>query len=119
MLIVEDSAGGRAALHALLSTWPEIEIVGAVANGQEAVDFVAAQPPDVVLMDIEMPVMDGLEATRRIKHRWPSIGVIVLTMYPAYRAKALAAGADAYLSKAALPDEWLPELRAVAARAAT
>jgi len=119
VLIVEDSAGGRAALRALLSTWPEIAIVGAVANGQEAVAFVADQPPDVVLMDIEMPEMDGLEATRRIKRRWPSVGVIVLTMYPAYRAKALAAGADACFSKAALPDEWLPELRAVAVRGAT
>jgi DNA-binding NarL/FixJ family response regulator len=66
-------------------------------------------------MDIEMPGMDGLEATRRIKTRWPDIGVIVLTMYPAYRTKALDAGADGFFSKAALPDEWLTWLRVIAA----
>jgi DNA-binding NarL/FixJ family response regulator len=116
VLIAEDGVRARAALRALLSSWSEIEIVGEVANGQEAVDFVAKQRPDVVLMDIEMPGMDGLEATRRIKTRWPEIGIIVLTMYPSYRTEALVAGADGFISKTALPDAWLPVLRAVAAR---
>ncbi len=115
VLIAEDTVQSRAALRALLSTWPEIEIVGEVANGQEAVDFVATARPDVVLMDIQMPVMDGLEATRLIKTRWPDVGVIVVSMYSAYRARALAAGADRFVSKADLPEEWLPWLRAVAA----
>jgi DNA-binding NarL/FixJ family response regulator len=113
VLIAEDGIQARAALRALLCTWPEIEIVGEVANGQEAVDFVAAQQPNVVLMDIEMPIMDGLEATRLIKTRWPDIAVIVLTMYPEYRSRAIAAGADHFFSKAALPEEWLPWLSSV------
>ena len=113
VLIAEDTVQSRAALRALLSTWPEIEIVGEVANGQEAVDFVATAQPDVVLMDIQMPLMDGLEATRQIKTRWPDVGVIVVSIDSAHRARALVAGADAFFSKAALPEEWLAWLRAV------
>ena len=115
VLIVEDSGRARVAMRALLGSWSEIDIVGEVANGQEAVDFVAGLRPDVVLMDIQMPIMDGLEATRLIKSRWPEVGIIVVTMYPAYRDDALAAGADAFFSKAALPEEWLPMLRTVMA----
>jgi DNA-binding NarL/FixJ family response regulator len=63
--------------------------------------------PDVVLMDARMPVMDGLEATRVIKDKWPEVKIIVLTMYPAYRAQALAAGADACLIKGCPPEDLL------------
>jgi DNA-binding NarL/FixJ family response regulator len=115
VLIAENRVRARAGLRALLSTWPEIEVVGDVANGQEAVAFVARNPPDVVLLDIQMPVMDGLEATRRIKAQWPEVAVIVVTMNWTDRAKAMEAGADAFLSKAALPEEWLPLLRNVMA----
>jgi CheY-like chemotaxis protein len=55
--------------------------------------------PDVVLMDVQMPVMDGLEAIRRIKRRWTAVRVIALTVYPSYRAEALGAGADDFLLK--------------------
>src|SRR5688572_29598014 len=113
VLIVEDSGRARVAMRALLGSWSEIDIVGEVANGQEAVDFVAGLQPDVVLMDIQMPIMDGLEATRLIKSQWPEVEIIVVTMYPTYRDAALTAGADAFFSKAALPEEWLAWLRAV------
>ena len=68
-------------------------------DGQDAVHLVAERHPDVVLMDIQMPVMDGLEATRRIKSQWPQVRVIALTIYARYRAKALSAGADVFLVK--------------------
>lgn len=114
VLIADDSEDARAGLRALLSTWGEIEIVGEAATGQEALDLAATEQPDVVLIDMQMPIMDGVEATRLIKARFPTIGVIVLTMYSAYRTKAMAAGADAFFSKTALPDEWLPLLHIVA-----
>ena len=63
--------------------------------------------PDVVLIDARMPVMDGLEATRLIKDKWPEVKVIVLTMYPMYRAKALAVGADDFLVKGCPPEDLL------------
>lgn len=116
VLIAEDGGRARAAVRALLSSWPEFEIVGEVATGQEAIDFVATQRTDVVLMDIEMPGMDGLEATRQIKSRWPEIGVVILTMYHAYLNAALMAGADAFFSKDEHPDEWLTALRTTATR---
>jgi DNA-binding NarL/FixJ family response regulator len=82
-------------------------VVGEAADGQQAVQMVAECRPDVVLMDAQMPVIDGLEATRLIKDRWPGVKVIVLTMYPMYRAKALAVGADVFLIKGCPPEDLL------------
>jgi DNA-binding NarL/FixJ family response regulator len=83
----------------LLALSPQIEIVGEARDGQESVQLVAERHPDVVLMDLQMPVMDGLEATRYIKSQWPEVRVVTLTMSPGYRLAAYAAGADAFLLK--------------------
>ncbi|MFZ1396882.1 MAG: response regulator transcription factor [Candidatus Promineifilaceae bacterium] len=99
VLIADDKRSARQGLKALLARIPKIEVVGEAANGQEAVDLAAVHQPDVVLMDAQMPEMDGLEATRRIKSQWPAVKIIILTLHPQYRQRALAAGADAFLLK--------------------
>ena len=99
VLIADDRPRSRSGLRAVLALRPEIEIVGEAADGQEALRLVEEHRPDVVLMDARMPMMDGLEATRLIKERWSEIRVVVLSIHAAYRADAVAAGADAFLVK--------------------
>ena len=99
VVIADDRPATRRGLKALLALLPQVEVVGEAGDGQESLDLVAECKPDVVLMDVQMPVMDGVEATRRIKRDWPHVKVIALTMYAGHRAEALAAGADAFLLK--------------------
>ena len=107
VLIADDNARSRNGLQALLATSPEVKMVGEAADGREAVRLVEETQPDVVLMDIQMPVMNGLEATQHIKSHWPEVKVVALTMYGAYRAQALAAGVDAFLIKGCPVEELL------------
>ena len=120
VLIADDAPRSRDGLRALLATArlgtsaaparpsrPKVEVIGEAADGQQAVRMVGECRPDVVLIDARMPVMDGLEATRLIKDKWPEVKVIVLTMYPMYRAKALAVGADDFLVKGCPPEDLL------------
>jgi DNA-binding NarL/FixJ family response regulator len=114
ILIVDDQPRARQSVRALLSTWPPAGDVREAADGQEAVRLVAKRQPDVLLMDVRMPQMDGLQATRIIKSRWPGVKVIVLTLYGEYEAEALAAGADAFIGKGEPPDRLLAALSALA-----
>ena len=107
VLIADDNVRARLGLQALLALRPEIEVVGEIANGWEAVQRVRDHQPDVVLMDARMPQMDGLEATRQIKAHWPQVRVVVVSMYASHRAEALAAGADAFLVKGCPAGELL------------
>ena len=81
VLIVDDKRSARQGLKAFLARIPEIAVVGEAANGLEAVDLTAVHHPDVVLMDVQMSPVDGLEATRRIKSQWPEISIIILTLH--------------------------------------
>ena len=99
VLIADDQPTTRRGLKALLALLPQVEVVGEAGDGRESLDLVAECRPDVVLMDVQMPVMNGVEATRCIKRDWPEVKVIALTMYAGHRAEALAAGADAFLVK--------------------
>ncbi|HEY42861.1 MAG TPA: response regulator transcription factor [Anaerolineae bacterium] len=99
VLIADDRSRSRLGLKALLATCPEVEVIAEAADGQEAVQMAELHQPDVILMDARMPTMDGLEATRLIKDRWPEIKVIVLTMSNSYLDDAQDACADVFLVK--------------------
>jgi DNA-binding NarL/FixJ family response regulator len=101
VLIVDDSPQVRQELRTLLPLAGDIEIVGEAANGLEAIRLAQALRPEVVLMDLEMPVLDGYEATRQIKVGFPSCRVVALTVYgdPASRIRAGEAGVDVFLVK--------------------
>jgi DNA-binding NarL/FixJ family response regulator len=117
VLICDDHAGFRASLSALLSGTDDVVVVGEVADGAHAVRAALALQPDVVLMDLAMPGMGGVEATRSIVGSAPHIGVIVLTMVEDDDAvfAAMRAGARGYLLKGARRAEIIRALRAVAA----
>jgi DNA-binding NarL/FixJ family response regulator len=117
IILVEDQRIVREGLIALLEDEAEIEIVGEAPDGAEAVDLYQRMRPDVVLMDLQMPRVDGPEATRRIRAIDPAARILVLTTYGTdeFIFKALRAGARGYLLKDASADELLAAIRAVAA----
>jgi len=116
VLVVDDHAGFRAGLAALIATIDGLELVGEASNGLEAVQRAAGLQPDVVLMDLAMPELDGIAATRRIVDTSPHIAVLVLTMVEDDSSvfDALRAGARGYLLKGADRAELLRAVRAVA-----
>lgn len=107
ILIAEDHALVRAGLQALLSQDPEFEIVGEVENGRDAVRAVGELKPQVVLMDLAMPGMNGMEAILDIKRRYPGVRALVLTLHKTeeFVLASLRAGADGYILKEATPRE--------------
>ena len=119
VVVADDQVLVRSGFTMLLSGEPDIEVVGEASNGAEAVALAASEHPDVMLMDIRMPVMDGLEATRRISGdaSLASTRVVILTTFDLdeYVHEALRAGASGFLLKDTLPVELLNAVRVVAA----
>lgn len=117
VLLVDDQSLFRAGLRTLLSTRPEIEVVGDAENGQVALDLAASTRPDVVLMDLKMPVLDGVAATRRLRVQLPSCRIVALTTFEDDELvfECLRAGAVGYLLKDA-PIDRLVEAVLAAAR---
>lgn len=107
LMIADDHPFSRKGLRALLSTCPTVEVVCEAENGREALQLVESCRPDLVLMDLQMPVCDGLEATRRIKAKMPEVTVVILTIRESSRAEAMSAGADAFLLKGCPSKELL------------
>jgi len=103
VLVADDQRPTQHGLHALLDLLPGVQWVGEASNGREAVSLTLERRADIVLMDVLMPEMDGLEAMRLIKSQRPEVKVIVLTLHGDYREEALAAGADAFLVKSGHP----------------
>jgi DNA-binding NarL/FixJ family response regulator len=117
VVVVDDDALMRAGLRGVLSSDDAIEIVGEAGDGREAVDRVAALWPDVVLMDVRMPGVDGISATREVLAASDDVRVLILTTFEQddYVFGALRAGASGFLLKRARPEELLAAVHAVAA----
>jgi two-component system response regulator NreC len=115
LLVVDDHAVMRDGIRALLSLHEDIEIVGEAATGQEAIEKARDLTPDVIIMDIAMPGMDGLEATRRILKANPREKILVLTQHDdkEYILSAIKAGSSGYVPKRALGSELVSAIRAV------
>ncbi len=116
VLVADDHAVFREGLRAVLGSEPDMEVVGEAATGKEVVERAAEVRPDVILMDIQMPRINGIEATRRILSANPRVGVVVLTMFEDDDSvfSAMRAGARGYVLKGADPSEILKVVRAVA-----
>ena len=117
VLLVDDHALLRLGFRLLIESETDLEVVGEASDGQVAIAQTAALAPDVVVMDIRMPGMDGIEATRRIVAEHPATRVLVLTTFDVdeYAFAALRSGASGFLLKNALPEELVAAIRTVAA----
>jgi DNA-binding NarL/FixJ family response regulator len=104
VLIADDHRDFRRVVHAFLNKLPNVSVVGEANDGSEAVEQVEKLFPDVVLMDVAMPRMNGLDATRIIKERWPATKIYIATSHddPVYRLQAIEAKADGFILKSVL-----------------
>jgi DNA-binding NarL/FixJ family response regulator len=120
LILADDEAMIRGGIRAILASDPGVEVVAEAADGREALALTLEHRPDVVLMDIRMPVMDGLAATAEIKREVPATSVLVLTTFSEdeYVSRALGSGASGFMLKSGDPNELLTGVRAAAAGAA-
>ena len=116
VLIVDDQALFREGLHTLLSVQTDLQVVGEARNGEEALRLAAAHEPDIILMDLHMPILDGVTATRRLQSTYPAIKVIVLTTFDDDEDvfEGLRAGAVGYLLKDVPSEKLIEAIRGVA-----
>ena len=116
ILLADDHTVLRQGMAQAISFQPDMEVVAQAANGREAIALAQSQQPDVILLDINMPELDGVAATRQITETLPKIGIIILTMYRRddYIIEAIKAGASGYLLKEVELEELLAAIRAVA-----
>lgn len=115
ILLADDHVVMRTGLRALLERQPNLEVVGEGENGREAIELVASLKPDVVVMDLGMPVLNGIEATKAIVTQHPTTAVVILSMYvdESYIMRALKAGARGYLLKDSAPADLIGAIQAV------
>jgi len=116
IVLADDHAILREGIRALLEDQSDMTVVGEAADGRKAIELARDLSPDIIVMDIGMPLLNGLEATRQIKHNFPQVAVLVLTMHDneEYVSQILAAGASGYVLKRAASSELVTAIRAVA-----
>lgn len=116
VLIADDSSDAREGIREIVTSEPQFEIVGEAENGHQAFEMIEQLMPDLILMDINMPLLSGLEATKMIKERFPYVKIVMITVSDdiADLFEALKKGAQGYLLKNLDPSEWIDYLKAVA-----
>ncbi|MCA0758045.1 response regulator transcription factor [Paenibacillus sp. N4] len=116
VLLVDDHPDGREGMREIVTEDGFFEVAGAAASGEEAIELMPVVRPDLVLMDINMPGMGGLEATRRLKQEWPAVKIVMVTVSDdiTHLFEAIRRGAQGYLLKNLAPSAWMEYLRAVA-----
>ena len=114
-MIVDDDAGFRRRVREFLASEPDIEIVGELADGLEVVPRARELKPDVVLMDVRMPGLNGINATRLLKDEMPELKLIMLSVFdlPEYQEAAMVSGASAYVVKKSMIVDLVPTIRRV------
>ena len=115
VMLVDDHQVVRTGIKVYLESQPQIQVVGEAGTGEEALELISALKPDVVVMDITMPGMGGIEATRQLSAQYPACHVLILTVHadPQYFFEMMAAGATGYVTKQAAADELLEAIRTV------
>lgn len=113
VMLVDDNQKFLAVLREFLNEHDDIDVVGAAGSGEEALALLASTQPTVLIVDLWMPDMGGLDLTRKVKALWPQLPVIVLTLFdsPRHRQAALDAGADAFVGKARMDADLLPAIQ--------
>jgi DNA-binding NarL/FixJ family response regulator len=111
ILIVDDNLSFCRGMQALIKIQPDMQEIGIATRGRKAVEMVETLKPDLVLLDGQMPDLDGITVARKIKSRWPKVKVLLLTMYANYRTKSINAGADAFMTKGLPPEHILALIR--------
>ncbi len=119
VLIADDSTAIRDALTELLQAVSDFDVVGLAGDGQEAVRKAEEMQPDVILMDAQMPHMNGIEATKAIRESGLSVGILFLSVFAGYMETALAAGADGFLLKDCDLEQLLLKVRHIATKTQT
>ena len=116
IMLADDHQVVRTGLKSFLESQPDFKVIAEASNGREAIERALETRPDIILMDITMPEMDGLQATRQIKKLWPECVILCLTVHEDkfYFMEMLAAGASGYLTKQAASDELISAIHAVA-----
>jgi DNA-binding NarL/FixJ family response regulator len=110
VLIVDNQRRARRSMRALLATWPAVAEIREAENGRDVLGLTGEWQPDVIVIDVRTPEVNGLEVTRLVKARSPQVRVIALAVDPDCRASALAAGADAFVCKCEPPEQLLKTL---------
>jgi len=115
ILLADDHGIVRRGMRSLLDTEPGVEVVGEASNGREALKLIETLKPDMAILDVAMPMLNGIEVTAQAMKAFPELKVIILSMYAdeSYVVRALTAGARAYLLKEATEEDLLPAVRAV------